>query len=145
MSGPWEARLLRSSMTLGPCRPTASAVQRFTQSASWPMVKRYSYRRRTLPRLRRSGTSKSACYSTQRRSQKGLRTSLTLSALQGSFYERYEEQLVLAARRAYPMKIDSLKDFPALQQVGRALSKQGRTSDAAILFGARFSRNSQLA
>src|SRR5260370_42707512 len=140
MSGPWEARLLRSSMTLGPCRPTASAVQRFTQSASWPMVKRYSYRRRTLPRLRRSGTSKSACYSTQRRSQKGLRTSLTLSALQGSFYERYEEQLVIAAMRAYPMKIHNLKDFQAQQQFRSTLSLLRRLSYEANRTGAWFRR-----
>ena len=42
------------------------------------------------------------------------------------------------------MKIEDLVDFPALQQVERALWKQGKTRGAAVLIGAGFSRNADL-
>ncbi|MGA7155283.1 MAG: SIR2 family protein [Acidobacteriaceae bacterium] len=41
------------------------------------------------------------------------------------------------------MNIEDLPDFPALQQIGRALWKQGKTRGAAVLVGAGFSRNAE--
>jgi len=42
------------------------------------------------------------------------------------------------------MRIEDLADFPALQQIEKALWKQGKTRGAAVLVGAGFSRNAEL-
>jgi NAD-dependent SIR2 family protein deacetylase len=42
------------------------------------------------------------------------------------------------------MEISELPDYAALQQIAKALWKQGRTRGAAVLVGAGFSRNAQL-
>lgn len=42
------------------------------------------------------------------------------------------------------MRIEDLADFPALQQIEKALWKQGKTRGAAVLIGAGFSRNAEL-
>jgi hypothetical protein len=42
------------------------------------------------------------------------------------------------------MQISDLPDYAALQQIARALWKEGKTRGAAVLVGAGFSRNAQL-
>src|SRR5579875_3357966 len=42
------------------------------------------------------------------------------------------------------MEISELPDYAALQQIAKALWKQGKTRGAAVLVGAGFSRNAQL-
>ena len=42
------------------------------------------------------------------------------------------------------MAIPELPDYAALQQIAKALWKQGKTRGAAVLVGAGFSRNAQL-
>jgi hypothetical protein len=41
------------------------------------------------------------------------------------------------------MKIEEIPDFPALEQLARALWRQGTTRGAAVLIGAGFSRNAE--
>ena len=41
------------------------------------------------------------------------------------------------------MRIDQIPDYPALQQLGRALWKMGKARGAAIVVGAGFTKNAE--